>query len=398
MPTTATARAPSRPPSPPPTITMTVIGETGAQPLPPPRRPRSLRSASRIHTARPQSAYFMDPAAGATSNGSSASSATPTPAPTTRAARLIPGEEDDGLLPPLFRSHSTPSLRSMWTPTSPPASPATSPRTRPVPAPAPKGPAPTMRRPRSFDDGPASPTRGGTTPRARAVLDEILHASANFYEVLGVSPTASHDEIRRAYLQKSRDCHPDKHHDHADVATAAFQTLTTAYSTLRQPHSRALYDASLRHQRTSSSSSATPEPPVSPTHLAELVADLWNELMRGNLDHLALLVHLARPHLGRDTLEQLVTQVHDLLLAAHTGISAARPALDAIADVQVRMAALGYLDVPGRVRLTMLLLRHVLSIPTEVQAAMGVETLPPWSVTLLKALVDVLDKLDGGRG
>ncbi|KAJ3372284.1 hypothetical protein GGF31_002142 [Allomyces arbusculus] len=390
MAATATARAPSRPPSPPPTITMTVADETGTQPLPPPRRPRSLRSSSRIHTARPQSAYFMDPAS---TNGSSSSSATPTAPPTTRAARLIPGEEDDGLLPPLFRSNSTPSLRSMWTPTSPSASPATSPRARPAPAPAlVSGPPPSMRRPRSFDDGPASPTRGGTTPRARVVLDEILRTSANYYEVLGVSPTASHDEIRRAYLQKSRDCHPDKHHDHADVATAAFQTLTTAYSTLRQPHSRALYDASLRHRRTS------PEPPVSPTHLTELVADLWNELMRGNLDHLALLVHLARPHFGRDTLEQLVTQVHDLLLAAHTGISAARPALDAIADVQARMAALGYLDVSGRVRLTMLLLRHVLSIPTEVQAAMGVETLPPWSVTLLKALVDVLDKLDGGRG
>ncbi|KNE59814.1 hypothetical protein AMAG_05271 [Allomyces macrogynus ATCC 38327] len=359
MATTATARAPSRPPSPLPI--MTIADETGTQPLPPPRRPRSLRSASRIHTPRPQSAYFMDPAS---PNGSSPSSATPTAPPNARTARLIPGEEDDGLLPPLFRSNSTPSLRSMWTPTSPPASPAT------------------------------SPAHGPHPRRHRRAAHRILRTSANYYDVLGVSPTASHDEIPARLLAGARDCHPDKHHDHADVATAAFQALTTAYSTLRQPHSRALYDASLRHQRTST----TPEPPVSPTHLAELVADLWNELMRGNLDHLALLVHLARPHFGRDTLEQLVTQVHDLLLAAHTGISAARPALDAIADVQARMAALGYLDVPGRVRLTMLLLRHVLSIPTEVQAAMGVETLPPWSVTLLKALVDVLDKLDGGRG
>ncbi|TYZ58988.1 hypothetical protein PybrP1_002140 [[Pythium] brassicae (nom. inval.)] len=61
------------------------------------------------------------------------------------------------------------------------------------------------------------------------------------YERLGVHPTSSADEIRRAYHRAARQLHPDKRSDAAD--DAAFVTVQAAYETLRDPALRAAYDS-----------------------------------------------------------------------------------------------------------------------------------------------------------
>ncbi|AZM59118.1 MULTISPECIES: DnaJ C-terminal domain-containing protein [unclassified Streptomyces] len=62
----------------------------------------------------------------------------------------------------------------------------------------------------------------------------------DFYEVLGVSRTASQDEIQQAYRKLARKYHPDVNTDPG--AEERFKDLNEAYSVLSDPKTRARYD------------------------------------------------------------------------------------------------------------------------------------------------------------
>lgn len=70
---------------------------------------------------------------------------------------------------------------------------------------------------------------------------------ANYYEILGVSGTASAAEIRQAYMRLAKQRHPDRFPDPAErlKADAFFKELTAAYNTLGNERGRAEYDVSL---------------------------------------------------------------------------------------------------------------------------------------------------------
>lgn len=60
----------------------------------------------------------------------------------------------------------------------------------------------------------------------------------DYYEILGVSKSASADEIKRAYRKLAMQHHPDKH----GGDDAPFKDLGEAYETLKDPQKRAGYD------------------------------------------------------------------------------------------------------------------------------------------------------------
>ncbi|MDV2482370.1 J domain-containing protein [Methanoculleus sp. Wushi-C6] len=65
-----------------------------------------------------------------------------------------------------------------------------------------------------------------------------------YYEVLGVAPDATPEEIRAAYRRLAKLYHPDVNSD--PDAGERFIAIQQAYETLSDPEARARYDLSLR--------------------------------------------------------------------------------------------------------------------------------------------------------
>src|SRR2546429_9805477 len=61
------------------------------------------------------------------------------------------------------------------------------------------------------------------------------------YEVLGVKPNASADEIRRVYRKLAKQFHPDLNPGKPE-AEALFKSISAAYDLLSDPEKRARYD------------------------------------------------------------------------------------------------------------------------------------------------------------
>jgi molecular chaperone DnaJ len=69
----------------------------------------------------------------------------------------------------------------------------------------------------------------------------VAELPADYYELLGVSPDASDEQIKRAYRKLARELHPDSTGGDAE-AEARFKEVSKAYEVLRDPERRARYD------------------------------------------------------------------------------------------------------------------------------------------------------------
>ena len=66
-------------------------------------------------------------------------------------------------------------------------------------------------------------------------------AFIDYYKILGVDKTIAQKDVKRAYLKRAKQFHPDLHPDDPK-AKAKFQALTEAYDVIGDPEKRAKYD------------------------------------------------------------------------------------------------------------------------------------------------------------
>ena len=89
----------------------------------------------------------------------------------------------------------------------------------------------------SVDRNVPEPVRKQAQKFVKAPQQRAEPAMSDYYELLGVAPSASAAEVRQAYVRLAREKHPDRFPDPAEKqrAQSAFQDITTAFNTLMQP-------------------------------------------------------------------------------------------------------------------------------------------------------------------
>lgn len=73
----------------------------------------------------------------------------------------------------------------------------------------------------------------------------------SYYDLLGLRPNASVQEIRRSYRDLSKLYHPDTTELESAIATQKFQALNEAYAVLSSPEKRIGYDYKIGYSRLS---------------------------------------------------------------------------------------------------------------------------------------------------
>lgn len=70
----------------------------------------------------------------------------------------------------------------------------------------------------------------------------------NYYEILGVAPNATKEEIDAARKKLIKKYHPDTHPEHIEEYTRKIAEINNAYETLGDMKKRADYDAELNRR------------------------------------------------------------------------------------------------------------------------------------------------------
>ncbi|HSX49298.1 MAG TPA: DnaJ C-terminal domain-containing protein [Candidatus Saccharimonadales bacterium] len=66
--------------------------------------------------------------------------------------------------------------------------------------------------------------------------------ATDYYSTLGISKSASADEIKKAYRKQALEWHPDKHATDKEIAEKKFKEINEAYQVLSNPQKKATYD------------------------------------------------------------------------------------------------------------------------------------------------------------
>ncbi|CEQ41249.1 SPOSA6832_02952, partial [Sporobolomyces salmonicolor] len=221
----------------------------------------------------------------------------------------------------------------------------------------------------------------GGRGEAEELVDRV-NEQDDLYEILGVKRKGKTEEIRRAFLARSRVIHPDKLPLYAP-ATTAFQRLSYAYETLSKPSSRRIYDLGGGRCDLGATGNNSADGLGDET-LNGVLRSVINEFLNGDFEMIRVFVtalNEGNPGLNLgdeavDNLEGAFRRAREVLLAGQRYVRLIRFELIRLYEIQHHLRALSYFDLYGRLRLTLALTRVTLEIPMVLDRAMREEPQP----------------------
>jgi hypothetical protein len=239
---------------------------------------------------------------------------------------------------------------------------------------------------------------------AAGIVKTVLE-NDDLYQILGVPRHAGALDkmmLRRAYLARSRACHPEcvllriglyllkssrsccsKFPDNPD-ATRAFQKVAVAYDVLSTPNLKRLYDNRPPPSATSSQDefdvfafAARPSGHAEETFRG-VVLGVFNDFLDGDLEVIRGLLSAVNDinpsiKLGDEGINSVLVTlqaIRERALTCRTCIYALHAQITRLLELQHAFRQLSYFDVLGRSRITIQLTRITLSLPIELERAL----------------------------
>ncbi|EAU85634.2 hypothetical protein CC1G_06347 [Coprinopsis cinerea okayama7 len=221
---------------------------------------------------------------------------------------------------------------------------------------------------------PPSPTSSSSTPSQDDTFITTVINENDLYSILGVpnSPTLDKMTLRRAYLSRSRACHPDKFPGNPR-ATEAFQRVAVAYDVLSTPALRRRYDSR-------SSTSPYDVFAARPTDYAEetlrsVIIGVFNDFLDGDLEVIRTLLNALNDvnpgvKLGDEGINSILASLHSIREPCRVCVYALHTELTRLLEAQHAFSQLSYFDIMGRTRVTIQLTRITVGIPLALERAL----------------------------
>lgn len=207
-------------------------------------------------------------------------------------------------------------------------------------------------------------------------VDEILSAP-DYYRVLGIKKDAPTEEIRRAYIRRSRVCHPDKFVPSYPRATESFQILSIAYETLSNPSSKLLYDVSKHKGTSATSSSFVSSDDDNPNDtLQRVLHQLFNEMLDGEFQTMRAFIHALNEtnpgmHITEDAILQIelgFRKMRELFQSTHQYYKVVQFELMKLYELQHELRTLSYFSLWRRMQLSITICKVLLQLPIIINA------------------------------
>ncbi|KAI1797463.1 DnaJ-domain-containing protein [Ganoderma leucocontextum] len=259
--------------------------------------------------------------------------------------------------------------------------------------------------------------RHRSPPKNKALINEIL-AHEDCYAVLGISRSTRIDKLtlRRAYLARSKACHPDKFPDSPE-ATRAFQKVSVAYDILSKPSSRRMYDS--RSAQAPFDFFASRNFPQAEETFRGVVIGVINDMLDGDLEMVRTLlfaVNNLNPSLqlgeeGINSVLMTLEAIRNRALTCRTCVFALHHEVSRLLDVQRAFRQLSYFDIRRRSYFMIQIARLTISMPIALEEALRQQKQDDYGegvvgedettllnrrvYSLLRGIISVLERMEG---